>query len=1161
MRRRSLRKKKKVVGAAQATGRDNYDDHNGESEDSDSDMAMTMERTDRRHPQSKGGEYVRTLSRSLSAREHFGHSNRARVQQWERISSSAKSTTLPGVSRVSKVNIPSFLSSPGGSGCSSRYSSTETLKEESTASCGKREANMIFNKSEVGRSNNRPASMSMQSKTYHGNFTMYRSPSFGHGDNFSHNPAGVRPKMIPPVASSPGVGPRQIVMSAEAKDSETKALKRTTVEGGSGDSKNQISTSNPDITSDTMTLLSFLKSDLSELRVRKPSGGDRAGVVEGSAVYRMGSRPHGGTIQSSGRRPSLKDLTATLRRAKSFTYSDKHSTTDRYDMAGGPAKRSSSELDLEVERVSVSDREVESDGGGFGVRAGLRRRDYRFDDDDDEVMPTPLQEKYVQEARQVIQDICQMSTREDDDDVFSVRTDDDLDDECFQVKKMGEVKEKEGVNVQDEARRGEDSPSNNREDRDEHGRERGRENREREGAQLEKLNSRATDYGEKAQMQRRDVEKTLLKCDSEENMFYERSLDELSGHESSLTDEGIVTEPELGPLDCSDRSFVAPASIIFGSQTPRDVTGQPVSVWKQSALQKVQGFKKDLDQITKNSISCNTDLSAASVTPSLPPSACLAKSDCIITDKDSALNVNSINFTGEEITVNNRGLQDSPASLAKGLETPATPSSVRRRRKFSPSGSATGSDSSNGSNSESTVASVGNGESAVYRSLSDPMPQRCCSVAEEGNNTFSSVDSNLLGSLSVKGGGGGVLEVSDVATSSEYKGSAASDLSLCSDIGLRDDCVQDYSGVIRSIVAEPGAMDRLMTDDHSNGKGPKKKSFSDPSRRSDVSLLSQNDPQFKGQPSSSQPIGEMDPPGQIPPSSSEPILSEQREQQWMPQAEPAQTGSHKVKKVRSQSECLPVPDSRDGPADVTDQGEEKDDELGKFNFNLHLAEALSPRMIRRPCRKRPNRLAHFFSHEDPLEPSEYCPEGQKHQNDHNDLTPLPPSSLLPLKSRSKTKPKHIRHASEPSTFIPISPPPQLQPLKEVDCLSPRSPAGAPTPVQSPAEEAPSLQDATQKYSFEQSTTDRQCEGPGPGAPQVSRYGVDASASALEVQNKTSNSGITEPRIQKKDVEDAVPQTTKPRVVSTVGVQFFFCSAPAWSLRFLNSGSIVQLCCL
>ncbi|KAM3616415.1 uncharacterized protein V6R79_017599 [Siganus canaliculatus] len=1130
VRRRSLRKKKKTSGAAVAAGRDDYDDHDGESEDSDSDAALTMEHLERYHQQNTGGEFVGTKSRGHLGRELSGQSNRARVQQWERISSPVTPTSLPGVSRVSKVNIPPFLSSPSGSHSSSRYSSTETLKEEDQAGPTNR------------ATNSRTASSSMLSKTYHGNFTMYRSPSFGHGDNFSRTPLRVRSKIAPTVAPLPNVVAREGGSSAGVKISEV--ARKTSGDNGVNDNdKNRISMSNPDITSETMSLLSFLKSDLSELKVRK-TGVDKSGVAEGSSVYRMGSRNHGGTLLSSGRRPSLKDLTATLRRTKSFTYSDKPTPAVRCYLTGGTTKRSSSEqqLDLDGEKDGgrVSDREVESDGGEFRVGRGQRLGDYGFDYDSEEVT-LPLQEKYVQEARQVIQDICQMSTRDDDDDDVDLRrTDDDLEDKCFQFKKTNEVRERAGVSAKDEAKTDQVTEFKNTKDRDKHERE--RENRERERSerdgqsmQLEKLNSRGTEYREKAKRQSRETERDLLKGDSEESMFYDRSVDELSGHESSLTDEGIVTEPEMGPSDPSERSFLGSTEVSLGSRIARDVLGEPVIVWKQSALHEVEGFKQERKDLTEDNVSCVNHLNEGSKLSPLPLTACLAESDSIIFETSSTDGVNSNSGGSEEINTNSSVLQRTVSSLGGGggagggLETPATPSAVRRRRKFSPSGSNnTGSDSSNGTSAESGGAAVGNGESTVYRSLSDPMPQRRCSVAEEGSNNFSSVDSNLLGSLSVKGGvgGGASPEASSETTLSEYKGSVASDLSVCSDGGLRDDAVHDYSGVIRSIVAEPGAMDRLMTEDH--GKAPKKKSFSDPSRRSDAPLLSQNDPQFKGQTGTTQAISELDQLGQIPPSSSEPILSEQREELWETDVKSKQASltdphhqansSSNVEKGRSRSESTPHSANLDDDVDDAIDPDGDDKEMQKFNFDVKLAGVLTPRIIRRPCRKRPNRLPQFFPHEDPFESPDLCLEVQEDLNSQNDLTcPLPPS---PMQSKHKTKQKHVRHASEPATFIPISPPPHLHPLKETEPPTLKAPQ---------RDEAPSLEDVTQKYILQLNNADRDSEAPEPHP--AARDGTPLSAS--EGPSETSTSGITEAGPQKKSAEDtastAAPQSTKPRV--------------------------------
>ncbi|XP_020495628.1 rho guanine nucleotide exchange factor 17 [Labrus bergylta] len=1128
VRRRSLRKKKKVIGAL-ATSHDDYDDHDGESEDSDSDTALTMEHLQRRHQQNTGGESMATVSRSHSARLPSSPSNRARVQQWERIMSPT-CKTLPGVSRVSKVNILPFASSPAGSRCSSRYSSTETLKEEDQTSSTNPASNMMVNMGVTGGGTSRTASSSMLSKTYHGNFTMYRSPSFGHGDNFSRTPLRGRPKIVTPLSSVLG---RDSVVSAGVRVGESVELKRTT-DGGIVDEKgnNQIHMSNPDITSETMSLLSFLKSDLSELKVRKTSG-DKSGVMEGSSVYRMGSRTHGGTVLPSGQRPSLKDLTATLRRAKSFTYPDKPITSGKGSLTGGPTKRSFSDqqLDLDGERdggrgSSVSEREVESDGGDFRTGRGQKMRDFGFDDDEEEVIP-PLQEKYVMEARQVIRDICQMSSREDENDEAARKADIYLKDDVFQVKKTNE-KETSGESIQDEARKDQGAEFKITKDRDKHEREReNRERSERDGqsVQLEKLNNRGTEYREKAKRQNTETERALPKGESEENMFYDHSVDELSGHESSLTDEGIVTEPETGPNDPTERSFLGSAGVNMGSQVAKDVLGQPVTIWKQSALHEAEGFKKEKEEMTENDMHCKNGPNEVSVPPSLPIPALIVESDS-----------DNVNSTSEEINAPSAVSQRSAGAAGGALDSPATPSAIRRRRKFSLSGNNnTGSDSSNGSNAESTTAAAGgNGESTVYRSLSDPMPQRRCSLAEDGNN-FSSVDSNLLGSLSVKGGS--ASEASAVVASSEYKGSVASDLSVYSDVGLRDDIVGDYSGVIRSIVAEPGAMDKLMTDDHGNGKAPKKKSFSDPSRRSVAPLLSQHDPEFKNPTRSTQPISELDQPGQIPPSSSEPILSEQREELWEPEVKPQSalltqpyhhTNSSNKFKVRSQSESIHSENLDDEDDNVIDQGEEEK-ELQKLNFDLKLAGVLSPRMVRRPAKRRPNRLAQFFPHEDPIEPQELGSEEQEDQSDPNDLTPPLPSPLL--HSKPKTRPKHVRHASEPTTFIPISPPPQLQALREADCLAVGPTTEIPILTKPPGDETPSLEDVTQKYILDLSTAEGDTEGQGP--PPAARDGAERLVSASEGHSESSTSGITKAGPQTKSMEDtastASPQRTKPRV--------------------------------
>ncbi|CDQ94768.1 unnamed protein product [Oncorhynchus mykiss] len=863
-------------------------------------------------------------------------------------------TPLSGVSRVSKVNISSFISSPSGSQSSSRYCSTETLKEEDQASYANRRVNCNVTTpgSVVG------ASSSMLSKTYHGNFTMYRSPSFGHGDTFYPAPVRGQPRILPPVnPPSPATGD-----TGGVAREETTVFRRLLSGGVVGDKdKNRMSMSNPDIASETMSLLSFLKSDLSDLRVRKT---DRSGVTEGSStVYRMGSRG-----LYPGLRPSLKDLTATLRRAKSFTNSDK--PVGRQHPAGSSAKRSSSEQCL--------DQDEERDGGRGAV--------------------PDREDRYVQEARQVIRDICQMSALED------VDNDDDDD---FQQK-----------------------------------------------------------------------------GDSEENVFYDRSVDELSGHESSLTDEGIVTEPEAG-LGDPERLFVRSS---LGSSLARDVLGQPLTIWKQSALHEEEwpGEKRE------NPVS-------------VPALGVESESIAVVTEMSG---VNNNNSTSRRANV-------SQSASVPGLEAPPTPSAIRRRRKFSSTGNA-GSDSSNGSTGES------NGNGDVYRSLSDPMPHRRHSVSEEGNNSFS-VDSNLLGSLSLssKGtggvGGGSVPESSSAADLSECTGSVASDLSLCSDGGLRD----DYSNVIRNIVAEPGAMDRLMTDDKNNGKATKKKSFSDPSRRGDGPLL--DEPGFKSHYHPKEPVSELDQPGQIPPSSSEPILSEQRDELWELGDECghpllSRHGNNEVRKFRSQSErevhsCLHSDDTdRVGGGEI-------------LNSDLKLAELVSPGMGRRTNRKRPNWVTQSASEEpDHLEPG---PEDQ--DQDQTDLTP--PLPLVPPKP--KTRSKHVRHASEPATFIPIFPPPQPQraqgdPPSLLPACEP-SILGKPT-----SEEAPSLEDVTKRYILALNAPGGESE------PSGSESGSRGTVPVPDGSNSSpaTPSGAREPRLQRKSSEELTtpaPQSAKPRVERRLNV--------------------------
>lgn len=627
-----------------------------------------------------------------------------------------------------------------------------------------------------------------------------------------------------------------------------------------------------------------------------------------------------------------------------------------------------------------------------------------------------------------------------------------------------------------------------------------------------KLNSQGTENSEKAQS--REKEKALLKGESEESMACDRSVEELSGHESSLTDEGIVTEPETVPGEPAERSFLGSGGVNSGSGIARDVLGQPVTIWKRSALHVAEGLHHKTEEATENNVSCTNRLNENSTAPSLPFSTRVAESDCIIMELSSTAGNKNVSITNEEIT-HNKSVSQGFAATAGGErpEAPTTPNTIRRRRKFSPSGNNnTGSDLSNVCNAETTAA-VGNGESTVYRSLSDPMPQRLCSEAEDGNN-FSSVDSNLLASLSVKGGG--TSETATMTSLAEYQGSVASDLSLYSDGGLCDDDVQDYSGVIRSIVAEPGAMDRLMIEDHSNGKTPKKKSFSDPSRRSNA----HNDSQLKAQSGCTEPIGELDQTGQIPPSSSEPILCEQREELWKPEdqstvvTQPPQHESNNIMKPRSKSDCSPFSEN-DEDEDAIDKGE-ADEEEDDFNFDRKFVEALTPRIIRRPGRKRPNRPAQFCPLEDPFGPQRLDSEEQEDQTDLT--TPLPPT---PPQSKNKTRPKHVRHASEPATFIPISPPPQ-HPVKEVGCLTALSTAEAPVLSRTSGDNGLLLEDVAKKCVLERSisegdTGSRPLPGPKAGAESAAVRSGEGPASGngeTGQHNKIAEDTPSIPTLQK-----------------------------------------------
>nr|XP_033804891.1 rho guanine nucleotide exchange factor 17 [Geotrypetes seraphini] len=720
-------------------------------------------------------------------------------------SPAASPTPMPLVARVAKINIPPFVPSPCGSKSGSRYSSTETLKEE-----------------------DHPCS-SGQSRGFSGSRNVYRSPSFGYGDCALRPQARAHPKL--PAGMMKGRAESE--MSTHRK-----------------------SMSNPDIASETLTLLSFLRSDLAELKVRQKvtkGPGDRDGVASGDSMAdQQGTEKSRRAPQNSSRlmpgsRPTLKDLTATLRRTKSFTCSDKPSS--RRVLLQTRMKQSSSELTL-----ATGEHHGETDSD-----TGQREAGGTFTE--------VIQDQYVQEARQVFEKISQIGAQHD----YGVGLDQK---DGGSVKELGETQE---------------------------------------GASVALLETKA-------------LEKFLKKVDSEENLSCGKSLEELSGHESSMTDEGIVTEPETGPMGTGYRDPGPMLTVLRAS----DCRGE----------EKLSNRVNKRDAVTRTSLE----------------------------------NVPSAEACGSK-------------NMTQGPEMASTPSASRRRRKF-PSVGTNCSDSSNGSNGESS------GE--AYRSLSDPMPRKC-PVAEDTKNF--SVDSNLLGSLSSKSG---LPEASAIALS-ECTGSAASDLSVCSD------GVKDYNMVIQNIVSQPGALDKVI-DERGNGKTVKKKSFSDPSRRGALSPVGFEIP--------GEPINEAEP--SIPPSSSEPILSEHRDELG--------DVDELSKEGRAQSEqVLGI-----------GRGENGEGNRG-FSFDPKLAEVLSPRLVRRSSKKRTNRVTHQECRtEEPMSPGQVA------------------------LARSRPGSKHVRHTSEPATFIPITVPESNTSGSQGVRITIPEPSRLPV-KRYPVLQPPSLEDVTKKY--------------------------------------------------------------------------------------------------
>lgn len=97
------------------------------------------------------------------------------------------------------------------------------------------------------------------------------------------------------------------------------------------------------------------------------------------------------------------------------------------------------------------------------------------------------------------------------------------------------------------------------------------------------------------------------------------------------------------------------------------------------------------------------------------------------------------------------------------------------------------------------------------------------------------------------------------------------------------------------------------------------------------------------------------------------------------------------------------------------------------------------------------------------------------------------------------------------------------------------------PSKLPADEAPSLEDVTQKYILELSASEREADGPAP-LPGT-RDGAEVAVSTSEGPGESGTSGITEAGPQKKSTEDTpstpIPQRTKPRVVSPYFFIMFF----------------------
>ncbi|CAM9520972.1 unnamed protein product, partial [Lampetra fluviatilis] len=612
----------------------------------------------------------------------------------------------PVVSKVTKVNLQSFLNAANSSKSSSRYSSTETLTEEDT-----KRTYWVFGS--VGR-------------------MMKNSEVEGMGKLTKSN-VRLRPK-LPFGIMGDKQGPEEPGMSTGQKSLYRKSL------------------SNPDFTSETMALLSYLKSDFSNLKVR--NSGERSGSYGSLPAEQSETEAMDGEMlcvensnaASFGGRLTLKELTETLRQTKMG------------------ASNSSINSERSLSNANISDNFTEPPIVGDAPRnypgVGSEVASWVYDNNDEDANGEDDEDGMMEALR--------MSAESEDG-----------------FRSMGSLEGLRRVRPQ---------------------------------------------------------------------------LEDLEEEESSMTDEGIVTEPETGAV-------AGPYN--RGLAKSRQLSG----------VGEVDGQEKTENWLRKE------------VAPT------------VVTTVRSG--VDSISMEGD---IKGGG----PASA----EPPLTPSTSRRRRKFSTLGN-NGSDSSNGSNGES------NGES--YRSLSDPMPHRKCPAAEE--TEIFPVDSNFLGSLGPSRAG--IIPGSSATMLAECGASAASDLSVCSEE------VKDYSTMIHNIVNEPGAMDKVV-DERGNGKVVKKKSLSDPSRRGDGGMVAATGSRLLAE-----TISETEAIAGIPSARSEPTLAEKRADD---PGDPDDFG-----KPRSQSEkTLPLPSSDEdygvGSLHAPMQG---------LGFDPKL---LSPRIVRRNSKKRSIRV-------------------------------------------------------------------------------------------------------------------------------------------------------------------------------------------------------------